>query len=162
MNRFWMVMTVALAMGCSDDTARTASNNGIRVQMDAGITPDAHNSGDLGGEDAGADVEIPVVESCQPGLSAGCATEDALFVCKADGSGLELVSCGEQNCLNGACSDMACVPNTVACEGGEAFKQCNADGTGCSARPVPQGTVCNGISCKPICELGKYESSHRL
>lgn len=162
----WL-FALLLAAGCSDDTTKGTgdTNNGIRDQNDQGFQADDGNdvgtSNDAGSDASQADVEIPDVQSCQPGINAGCATENSRFACKADGTGLEVISCGEQNCLNGECTDLVCVANTLACEGGESVKRCNAEGTGYDApTPCPDGTVCASGSCKPVCELGKYESSY--
>ncbi len=162
MNR---LITLILALGipaCSDDTAKpNAVEEQIRVEPNNGKSDagnDATASTDAAFE---ADIPIPVVGSCQPGVVSACANETSRFVCNAEGTGLEIESCGGQNCLNGECTDMICVPDTIACDGGEAFKRCNATGTGFELTTAcPEGTVCNGGSCRPVCELGKYESSY--
>jgi len=162
MNRLLPLLLALGLVACSDDTAKPTN-------VDEQIRVDPNNGSDAGGTDATsssdaaneADVLIPDIESCQPGVVSGCANESSRFVCNAEGTGLEVVSCGTQNCLNGECTDMVCVPDTISCDGGESIKRCNSAGTGFELTTAcPEGTVCNGGSCRPVCELGKYESSY--
>jgi hypothetical protein len=170
---------------CSDDTSGGGggddTNNDLRARNNGGGGGGGGGGGDAGdgggddaggggggGEDAGGGggddggVVIEVDAGCTPGEVLGCFDANSELVCDATGGSYTDRSCpGEQLCLQGACTDMICIPGTSSCADTESQQICNAAGDGYEpATPCAEGSVCSDDTCKSICELGKYRSSY--
>lgn len=162
--RHWVFFYCLIFLAaCSDDVTNKPSDDNVRVDPPNNSVPDTDSGQDASDDENNTNnIVIPDIGACEPGTVSGCADTQSRFVCKEDGSGLELQDCpGEQNCLAGECSDMACIPGTITCEGAEQVKRCNEDGSGYLApTDCPTDTICSSGSCQSICELGKYQASY--
>jgi len=92
---------------------------------------------------------------CDEGTTVcGAPTEEApeaLLVCNADGSAVEVVACGDgEVCHLGVCQEPACEPSAVdGCEDGQ-LKVCNSIGTAFFLVPCAGGSACHEGECVQI------------
>ena len=91
---------------------------------------------------------------CEAGAIDGCAAVDALNQCNEAGTAWIKVACptGEK-CLDGACSNLVCIPDTSVCASPTSTKTCADDGSAYS-EPVAckPGASCIGGKCLSACE----------
>jgi hypothetical protein len=107
------------------------------------------------GKDAFCTTPIP----CTP--NQAMCDENIATQCKADGSGPlpggEDCSASKQHCLQGACGDALCIPDTKSCHDGDAYL-CSTDGSSLSVyASCTDGEVCDEDSgaclpqrCEPL------------
>ena len=90
------------------------------------LTPDIPT--DIGTDIPDIDQEFEV---CRPGTIQGCSTDGfGEVVCARDGSGWEVVSCGQGSlCVaeKGRCS--SCIPGTLRCLNDDIIQRCDDSGT---------------------------------
>lgn len=178
---FAALSTLAMLTACSDDTAQKSNNtaqnnavNNVRPGIDFGNGQNnTNNSPDSGQPDQGGqstpedmggsrDMNITPENGCTPGNILGCVDSSAEFVCDPEGKVYSPRTCpGEQTCLGGRCTDMACVPQESRCVDANSFEKCSDDGKSfLPATVCPADTLCSNGQCKTMCELGKYRSSY--
>ncbi|MEL6180863.1 MAG: IgGFc-binding protein, partial [Myxococcota bacterium] len=67
-----------------------------------------------------------------------------------------LGSCpGQAVCWDGVCREPWCTPGTSWCTRSDALAVCNPHGVSVESYACPEGTVCEGGSCEPLCEPGR-------
>jgi len=171
LRHFALILVALMLAACGSDTAddgpveddiRKATNNTVINDVPGNSAPANNTNGETSADMGSPDLRDIVVDSCEPGMLAGCASDSQILVCNDEGNAYEPVACPQgERCLVDECTTNVCVPGTQTCEGGEQFKICNEDGTGYEApQACPGDTVCNEGSCRSICELGKYRSSY--
>ena len=122
---------------------------------------DLDDSFDQEARDAGP--RVPDQGCDTPGEILGCADDQSAIVCDAASGFFAAERCPDaQRCLTGiGCTAMVCAPQTQECDGAEAVKTCDQDGSGYGLKqPCPEGTLCSRGACVTQCELGKYRSSY--
>ena len=131
---------------------------------DSSTTDSSAGEADATGVSEGCDCQIwehcdaegvCVEDLCDQGTTT-CAVDapeasEAIQVCNAEGSAMELVPCAEgEVCHLGVCQTPVCEANaTEGCEGGQ-LKVCNSVGTGWSLIPCPGGSACLEGECVPL------------
>lgn len=131
-------------------------------RIDTGdLTPDIPT--DIGTDIPDIDQEFEV---CRPGTIQGCSTDGfGEVVCARDGSGWEVVSCGQGSlCVaeKGRCS--SCIPGTLRCLNDDIIQRCDDSGTqwedhqDCNGAET--GKVCRLGVCIGLCELNSKLSSY--
>ena len=93
---------------------------------------------------------------CVPGTASGiCADADHQSICAPNCLGFEPRACGDaKTCVQGACLDVVCTPDTKRCLDADSFEVCNATGTAwlttdCAANHTCVEGVCLEILCTP-------------
>ncbi len=102
-------------------------------------------------------------DPCQPGHVKGCYSPSARNVCHASGRGYVPWMCPTgQQCLNGKCAELACVPGVSQCAAPDATHTCLPDGSGWSdPSPCADGEQCVGGQCLSGCAGDiKYNQSN--
>jgi hypothetical protein len=102
---------------------------------------------------------------CIVGDSAGCASDTAIRECAEadDGTtGYIMVPCSAgYKCMGGECLPNLCEPGKSYCEGLNAKKQCNADGTAfLDVIECAEGEYCSGGNCGSSCQVDPKFGSH--
>lgn len=98
---------------------------------------------------------LPEPGGCTPGATDGCAGDDRIRTCSADGTIYVPISCPKnQGCIDGACRPLICISGEFICEGLSSKKQCNPDGTGfLTAIPCAEGEYCQSGKCGSSCQI---------
>ncbi|MBM4370572.1 MAG: IgGFc-binding protein, partial [Deltaproteobacteria bacterium] len=92
-------------------------------------------------------------EDCAPGVISGCWSFTARKLCHPSGKGWVPAPCAaDEQCLDGVCATLTCVPGTKQCASPTAFQECLADGSdwgplqGCA-----ETESCVGGACLDAC-----------
>ncbi|MCB9705033.1 MAG: IgGFc-binding protein [Myxococcales bacterium] len=106
--------------------------------------------------------ESCVACSCQPGELGGCVGNDQIDTCKDDCSGFEPQPCsGSQVCVDDACVDLVCAPDSKECVSDTEYHVCDGQGLG-YGDPIAcdPGSVCDGGECVSACAKAEAVKSN--
>ncbi len=99
---------------------------------------------------------------CDPGAMGGCVGDNQIEQCAEDCSGYEPVDCPINNvCIDGACVELLCVPNSPVCVDDDSYQVCNDSGTdyGDVVDCAP-GETCQGGQCVSACDAAEQIKSN--
>lgn len=157
----WLVM-FALAAACGSDTGKDGTNVEAPPERTADNNAPVANNEDPDSSDPDEDApqnntsDLPVGQSCVPGVQLACTDETTQTTCAEDGKSVVTSACPEGEwCVGGECGSQRCIPGALTCASAEAVATCNADGTGFeNPTDCPENTICEENTCKTICDLG--------
>ncbi|MEZ4430683.1 MAG: IgGFc-binding protein, partial [Nannocystaceae bacterium] len=97
---------------------------------------------------------------CIPGQVDGCDGDDQLL-CADDCQGFAPVPCdGLAVCVGGGCQPLFCAPGSRTCEGADAYKVCNEEGSDYGdVIPCDDGEECQSGICLTLCALAESDPS---
>lgn len=157
--KFWkrtLLLLAAItftACGGCDEGGNNATDGGI-TETDGGDATDV----DLDATDSGETI------SCEPGEIIRCAPENSPGVerCNSQGDGVEQGSCADsQVCREGACVDVACIPDTRRCADKSQPQVCNTEGTAWEdGEACTDGDTCEEGFCLNRCEIAERTNSY--
>ena len=149
MRKLFFVLLLTLQAACQN-----CGNMPTPRPTDAGVDAAESDAADM----------APVV--CEPGEIVACREENtpAIDICNEAGTGTDPGSCPTtptQVCREGACVEVACIPNSKRCVDDRTAQACESDGSAWLAEQTcPGGSTCQAGNCLDRCQLAELTNSY--